>query len=85
MSHVVTSYQWAWRAGSGPEETIEILNWLGEMSEKGWEVKTCAVTVAPSTIQAGGRNVEAWVQTIIAFVQRPDATADAAVSWEYPE
>jgi len=55
------------------------------MSEKGWEVKTCAVTVAPSTIQAGGRNVEAWVQTIIAFVQRPDATADAAVSWEYPE
>lgn len=85
MSHVVTSYQWACRTGRGPEDTEEILKWMGEMSEKGWEVKTCAVTVAPSTIQLGGRTVEGWVQTIIVFLQRPIATADSMGRWEYPE
>lgn len=47
MSHVVTSFDWAWKAGRGPEETVEVMNWLGEMSEKGWEVKSVSMTSSP--------------------------------------
>lgn len=79
MSHVVTSYQWAWRVG-GVED---VMAWIGEMSEKGWELKGFSVTVSPTTNRQTG--VNEWFPTAHSFMQRPLQTADAMQSWQYPD
>jgi hypothetical protein len=78
MSHVVTSYQWAWRVGAGEE----VMAWIGEMSEKGWELKGFSVTTAPTTNHQ--TQVNEWSPTVWSFMQRPVQTADALQRWQYP-
>lgn len=78
MSHVVTSYQWAWRYGS---EVDEIMAWIGEMSEKGWELKGLTSALATRTVSPGFNE---QYESVRAFMQRPVQTADALQPWNYP-
>jgi len=86
MSHVVTSYQWAWRYASG-ENVDELLNWAGEMSKKGWELKSMTSSATPTTQATKGGMMNVWSHTVFIFMQRPISlvnTTDGA-GWEYPE
>lgn len=78
MSHVVTSYQWAWRSGS---EVDEIMAWIGEMSEKGWELKGLTAAVHTRTVRPG---FDEQFEVIRVVMQRPVQTADALQPWNYP-
>jgi hypothetical protein len=90
MSHVVTSYHWAWKILGGIEYDgnpgIDMMNWIGEMSEKGWELKGLTNHVLPTTQQnATGGRTDVWAATYTAFMQRPAQTAVAMESWNYPD
>lgn len=78
MSHVVTSFQWAWRYGN----VEDVMAWNGEMSEKGWELKGFSVTIAPTTNRE--TQINEWSPTAWSFMQRPVQTADALQRWQYP-
>ena len=77
MSHVVTNWQWAWRTGD-PET---VMNWCGELSEKGYELKGLTSSTSPTT-QPNGVNI--WSTVICAFMQRPIYVATNLQSWSYP-
>ena len=78
MSHVVTSYQWAWRFG---KDVDEIMAWIGEMSEVGWELKGFTSTTLARTLRPGLQEQSEYVR---AFMQRPMQAADASQRWQYP-
>ena len=83
MSYVVTSYQWAWRSG----DQDFVMNWCGEMSEKGWELKGMSQSASPETKNSGiAGNVNVWSITWSAFMQRPisvDLKLDDG--WQFPD
>ena len=79
MAHVVTKYQWAWRSG----DMDFVMNWCGEMSEKGWELKGMSQSSSPQTV-AG--NVNIWTITWSAFMQRPILVdTNLGDGWQFPD
>jgi len=78
MSHVVTSYQWAWRSNTDAEE---VMNWVGQMSELGWELKGLTATVHTTTVRPG---YDEQFENVRAFMQRPLQTTNALQRWQYP-
>jgi hypothetical protein len=81
MSHVVTSYSWAYKSGN----VQDTMAWIGEMSEKGWELKGFSVTAHPETRYNGQTRVDEWNPTAWSFMQRPAQTANALQRWQYPD
>ena len=80
MSHVVTKYQWAWRTGDGEQ----VMNWCGEMSDKGWELKSMSQSSSPNTV--AGTNVNLWTVSWGAFMQRPiSVDNNLADGWAFPD
>lgn len=84
MSYIVTNYQWAWRYATG-ENVDELLNWAGEMSEKGWELKSMTSSTSPTTQATNSGMMNVWSNTLFIFMQRPIRVANPADGWEYPE
>jgi hypothetical protein len=78
MSHVVTNWQWAWRTGD-PET---VMNWCGELSEKGYELKGLTSSTSPQT-QPNGVNI--WSTVVCAFMQRPIYVTTNLQSWNFPD
>lgn len=85
MSHVVTQYSWTWRAVGGAEyegdPITDIMTWIGEMSEVGWELKGLTSTM---TTHTDHRGVHVQYPIFAAFMQRPMATANGLEPWKYP-
>jgi len=85
MSHVVTRYSWTWRATGGAEyegdPITDIMTWVGEMSEVGWELKGLTTTM---TTHTDHRGVHVQTPILTAFMQRPLSTANGLEAWEYP-
>ena len=89
MAQVVTSYQWAWKraggAGYDGDAGVDVMNWVGEMSEKGWELKGFTSYIHPETQHnAAGGKVDIWAAYYSAVMQRPIQIANSDDGWEYP-
>jgi hypothetical protein len=78
MSHVVIRYQWAWRSGT---DSDELMAWIGQMSEVGWELKGMTAAVHTRTVRAG---YDEQFEIIRVVMQRPHQTVDGLGSWKYP-
>lgn len=78
MSHVVISYEWAWRSGT---DSDELMAWIGQMSEVGWELKGMTAAVHTRTVRPG---YDEQFEVLRVVMQRPHQTVDGLGSWKYP-